>query len=297
MTQSRQKQKQTPARLAVQILGLVLCVIFGLMLICNLTIIIKGAINPDIPPSVIGVTPLAVQSGSMSGDAPDHFEVGDLIFVRPADTDKLKVGDIIAFTQGKSVVTHRIVRMETTEQGARVFITKGDANNAEDTSPVSPEAVLGRYSGRIPKLGELVLFSQQPGGMALFIGLPVLVFVLYDAITHRRESAIQRKQTQELEQELEWLRAEGSYADAEYEDAQYEDEQYADEQYDAQYEDEQYEDEQYEDAQYADEQYDAQYEDTQYADEQYDALEYEDAQYEDAQYEDAQEETPRRESE
>ena len=33
--------------------GVALCVIFGLLLVCNLTIIIKGALFPEKPPSVL----------------------------------------------------------------------------------------------------------------------------------------------------------------------------------------------------------------------------------------------------
>ena len=76
--------RKTGSISAVEIIGLVLCIVFALLLICNLTIIVKGALAPDSPPSVLGVTPLAVQSGSMSGTAKDHIEVGDLIFVKPA---------------------------------------------------------------------------------------------------------------------------------------------------------------------------------------------------------------------
>ena len=78
------------------IAGTVLCCIFALILVCNLTIIIKGVVNPKVPPSVFGVTPMVVQSGSMSGNAEDHIEVGDLIFTVKPDTDKLKAGDIIS---------------------------------------------------------------------------------------------------------------------------------------------------------------------------------------------------------
>lgn len=72
------------------VIGAVLCCIFAVILVCNLTIIIKGVANPRIPPSVFGVTPMVVQSGSMSGNAEDHIEVGDLIFTVKPDTDKLK---------------------------------------------------------------------------------------------------------------------------------------------------------------------------------------------------------------
>ena len=135
--------RKTGSISAIEIIGLVLCVVFALLLICNLTIIVKGALAPDSPPSVLGVTPLAVQSGSMSGTVKDHIEVGDLIFVKPAKAETLREGDIIAFKEGSIVVTHRIVRVETAEDGTLQFITKGDANNTEDSQPVSAANLVG----------------------------------------------------------------------------------------------------------------------------------------------------------
>lgn len=193
---------------AAEVVGLVLCVVFALLLVCNLTIIIKGALAPDSPPAVLGVTPLAVQSGSMSGTAKDHIEVGDLIFVKPVKAETLREGDIIAFKEGSIVVTHRIVRVETAEDGTLQFITKGDANNAEDSRPVSEAYLVGRYAGRIAHLGDAALFAQKPVGMAVFIAVPVLCFVLYDAAARRREAAREARRTRELERELERLRRE-----------------------------------------------------------------------------------------
>ena len=131
------------------IVGAVLCCIFAIILACNLTIIIKGVVNPKVPPSVFGVTPMVVQSGSMSGNAEDHIEVGDLIFTVKPDTDKLKAGDIISYMDGNIAVTHRIVEVQTAADGKRSFVTKGDANNTEDPA-VGEDAVFGLYKGRIP---------------------------------------------------------------------------------------------------------------------------------------------------
>ena len=86
---------KSAARKVIFIGGLVLCVLFGLMLICNLVIIIKGAINPDRPPSIFGVTPMVAKSDSMSGSGEGHIEEGDLVFVGPADPETLKEGDVI----------------------------------------------------------------------------------------------------------------------------------------------------------------------------------------------------------
>lgn len=202
-TQNRTSTSQK----VMTIIGSVLCVVFGLMLICNLTIIIKGTINPDRPPSVLGITPMAVLSGSMSGDAEDHIEVGDLIFIGKAEPDELAVGDVIAFMQNKTVVTHRIIGIETDENGKLLFSTKGDANNAEDRNPVSEDDLVGVYMGRIPKVGDFALFLQKPLGMILFVGVPLLAFIIYDIVRRQLSANKENKKTAELEAELQRLRA------------------------------------------------------------------------------------------
>lgn len=186
--------------------GVALCVIFGFLLVCNLTIIIKGALFPEKPPSVLGLTPMVVLSGSMSGEAEDHIEVGDLVFVGRADPEELEVGDVIAYMNGGATVTHRITAIDTNTDGDLLFTTKGDANNAEDTTPVTEEQLVGIYRWRIPKVGDFALFLQTPLGMLLFVGVPVLAFLIYDIIRRQRYTNRENRRTAELEAELERLR-------------------------------------------------------------------------------------------
>ena len=200
MNETKRNNKVTAA------IGLVLCIIFGLMLICNLTIIVKGTLQPETPPSVLGITPMVVLSGSMSGDAKDHIEIGDLIFVGRADPQALQKGDVIAFMDGKVVVTHRIIEVQTAEDGGPQWITKGDANNAEDLRPVTADKLVGIYKFRIPKVGDFALFLQTPLGMVLFIGIPLLAFIIYDIIRRRQYEQKGNDRTAELEAELERLR-------------------------------------------------------------------------------------------
>lgn len=189
--------------------GIVLCVIFGFLLLCNITIIIKGSINPETPPSLFGTTPMVVLSGSMSGNAEDHIEVGDLIFISKADPNELNIGDVIAFSEesSTSVVTHRIVEITKDDTGSPVFITKGDANNVEDQSPVTADRLIGIYKFRIAGVGNFALFLQTPTGMLLFIGVPLLAFIIYDILRRQHYAKKEKKNAQEMEEELEKLRA------------------------------------------------------------------------------------------
>ena len=103
-------------------------------------------------------------------------------------------------------MTHRIVRVETAEDGSLSFVTKGDANNTEDIAPVAAENVVGIYKARIPALGDVAMFMQKPVGMAIFIGIPVLAFVLYDSAARRRAQEAEKRRADELQRELERLK-------------------------------------------------------------------------------------------
>ncbi len=204
----REKERKSGALQPVlSAAGGIVCVLLGLLLICNLTIIIKGTLRPEQPPSVFGVTPFVVKSGSMSGSREGHIEVGDLILVGRAEPQELQVGDVIAFTEGKIIVTHRIIGVETGEGGTLLFRTQGDANNSPDVEPVPEENIVGICRGRIPRVGDFALFLQTPLGMLLFVGIPVLGFIGYDVIRRQRYANEERKQTAEMEAEIERLRA------------------------------------------------------------------------------------------
>lgn len=187
-------------------IGAIFCAALSLLLVCNLTLILKGAVNPDSPPSVFGVTPLVVLSGSMSGEREGHIETGDLVLVRGADPNALAVGDVIAFRSEGTTVTHRITAVSEAEDGSPLFTTKGDANNAEDTEPVAARDVVGVYLLRVPGLGDFALFLREPLGMLLFIGVPLFAFLIYDILRRQRSARREDARTAELEAELSRLR-------------------------------------------------------------------------------------------
>ena len=96
-------------------------------------------------------------------------------------------------------------------------MTKGDANNTEDPV-VGEDAVFGLYKGRIPGLGDFAMFLQKPLGMAVFIGIPVCAFIIYDIIRRQRSSGKKEKETEALKAELERLRAAAGEKNPEKED-------------------------------------------------------------------------------
>ncbi len=207
--QKGMESKKNTAHRIMSVIGIVLCVVFGFLLACNLTIIVKGSLNPDRPPSIFGVTPMVVLTDSMSGTAKDHIESGDLIFVEKADPDKLEVGDVISFFEEgtRTVVTHRIVEKKYSEDGSPFFITKGDANNIADDQPVTVDRIIGVYVSRVPGVGHFALFLQTPTGMLVFIGIPLLAFIIYDILRRQHYANKEKASKDALEEELIRLRA------------------------------------------------------------------------------------------
>lgn len=173
-------------------IGILLCIIFAVVLVGNLCFLVKAKIAPGEPPSVLGITPITVLTGDMSGNREGHLEAGDLLLVKKVDPRALDEGDVISFVTGGSVTTHRIVEI-TYEEGRCQFITKGDANNAEDEAPVTEAQLVGRYLFRIPKLGEFSLFLRKPVGLLLFVLVPLIAFILIDALTRRSVYAKQEE--------------------------------------------------------------------------------------------------------
>lgn len=210
MNRYSKKRSSSAINWLLSAVGLLFCVVFGFLLICNITIIVKGTIYPERPPSVLSVTPMAVLSGSMSGDAEGHIEVGDLIFVGSARPEELAVGDVIAFMASDgsgTVITHRIIEVQEAENGGIQWRVKGDANNAADENPVHENELVGVCLFRIPRLGDFALFLQKPLGMLLFIGIPVLVFLIYDIIRRQKSANRENQKAAELEAEIARLKA------------------------------------------------------------------------------------------
>lgn len=202
------QKKRTPWNITFSAICIFLIIILSIILIGNVTFIIKGALNPDTPPTVFGVVPLVALSGSMEGDLDDSFGSGSLVVMKKARD--IEVGDVIAFRDPSAkelvIVSHRVVEI-TEEEGKTRYITQGDANNTPDMGTIGEEDLIGEYVFHVEKLGSFALFLREPIGMLLFIGVPVLAFVLYDIIRHKMNEKKKASQNEEMQAELARLRA------------------------------------------------------------------------------------------
>lgn len=184
-----------------------LCVILIPILIVNCILLFKGASNSDEVPSVGGVVPFIVLSGSMDPE----IQAGDLIICRQVDAADVKTGDIISFFDpqgnGTAVVSHRVAQITKDDSGQPVFTTKGDANNVADSAPVTAEKVIGIYWFRIPGLGNVAMFMQSTQGLVVCVAVPVALLLAYDIIRRRAYDKASQQETDALKAELEELRS------------------------------------------------------------------------------------------
>lgn len=102
-------------------------------------------------PGVFHMKAYVVKSSSME----PAIKAGSVIYVKPYGEDEpIRQGDIVSFSTGDVMVTHRIVYVDQ-EEGA--VTTKGDANQVHDPAPVPLDAILGKVRFHIPEIGYLLL--------------------------------------------------------------------------------------------------------------------------------------------
>ena len=112
----------------------------------------------DIPVAVVLITLIALISGFfphyMIGIGSDSMNPtiykGDAVILKKVDKKtNLKKGDIIAYSNGKLIIVHRIKEINGTGKNA-TYIMKGDANNGTDPRPVNRSQVKGIVRFKIP---------------------------------------------------------------------------------------------------------------------------------------------------
>ena len=182
-----------------KIFKIIFFIIAILILVVAATIMYKANRYPDKVPDVLGYKPMIVLSGSME----TFIYTGDLVFVKMVDTDTLKVNDIIAFrNESDTVTTHRIIEI-VMENGKKYFRTKGDNNSAEDLNLVEMSAVEGVYVAKIPKVGNFLMFMQQPIGLAVVLLVILVIGLIWLYFVNKKDQKIISKEEEQDRKEFE----------------------------------------------------------------------------------------------
>ena len=177
--------------------------------------------------NLFGYKAFIVLSDSMSKT---DFSAGDLVLVKEVDPSTLKEGDIIAYTSQNTsnygeTVTHKIRKRTTDANGEPGFVTYGTTTDTDDETIVTYPYVLGKYQGRIPKVGTFFQFLKSTPGYIVCILIPFLLLILLEGIrcirlfrkykaeqqaelqAERDKIAADRAETQRMMQELLQMKA------------------------------------------------------------------------------------------
>ena len=123
----------------------------------------------------------------ISGSMEPTYSVGDLIYVKEVNPYDIKEGMVITFVLNEELVvaTHRVVEVDTENQ---YFYTKGDANDTADSAPVHFNNVIGVPQFRLPLLGYVSDFIQNPPGMyiTLAVGAVLIAAVFLPDIIEKK---------------------------------------------------------------------------------------------------------------
>ncbi len=135
-------------------------------------------------PPLLGYESMAVLSGSMEPE----IAVGEIVFAKEVEVSELEVGDIVTYSMGGTTrVTHRIVEIHKENQE---IITKGDANENVDGSPVPYSNIIGQVMFHVPFLGFISIYLRTPLGIAALCGVlfvMILLIFLPEIIGRKKE--------------------------------------------------------------------------------------------------------------
>lgn len=223
--EERVKARPSVGSIIGTVLLAVLCVILIPLLAINITLIVKGALYPDELTDVFNIAPVAIDNSYMEGEGEGCFNEGALVFIKTFESDEerqaVEQGDVVAFRWleddgSVNFTVYRILGVTRDEETGLITSVSVRADNVpegEGTAPIPVEIgdVVGILNGSVDHLGAFAMFLMQPLGVLLFVGVPVVIYVVVDIIRitiHNRK--VRKAESDELrdkDEEIARLRA------------------------------------------------------------------------------------------
>lgn len=158
-----------------------LCNVLGALML----VVAVGLFATLMVPPLLGYQLFDMANGSMEPELP----VGSAVYVKYADPIDVQEDEVIAYHADESVVMHRVV-INNASSGE--FVTKGDANTAEDPAPVQYEAVVGRVEAHVPMVGAFIGVFESIAGK-VYLLLVAACGVMLNMVASRMRTSRRKK--------------------------------------------------------------------------------------------------------
>lgn len=160
--------------------------IFLVIILYNIVLLYMSYIDKFDTPSFYIYKAYIISTESMEPE----IKKGDVIIIKKVDEEDLEVNDIVTFKLKEQVITHRIVRIEKSEEGNQ-YITKGDNNNVEDREILAFNDIEGKLVMKIPNLGNIV--AGLKNGIVIILVILIALIMYLNRIGMKEKSEIRRE--------------------------------------------------------------------------------------------------------
>lgn len=184
-------KRQKTKNICIKILTIILLA----MIIINFIVLLQMKIAPNETPNLFGLKAFCIISGSMKPE----INVNDVIIVKKVQQEELHINDIISFKMNEEIITHRIINVQKENDEKVYYVTKGDANNTEDTEKITFENIEGKYIFKIEKIGYLITAIQNKITLIVVMTMLAILYVIEQRNTKKKEK--RSKEREEYENE------------------------------------------------------------------------------------------------
>ena len=158
----------------------------------NVVMLVQYKILGYSVPRIFGYSFINILSGSME----PTVSAGDLVICKAQDS--YGEGDAVLFEDDNYLILHRIVG---TDKKTGEFVTKGDANNANDKGTIKVSAIHGKMKKVLPGWGGVLSYLSSSMGMVWTILASLFIYLALD--TGRD---LLQPENEEIEERIETLK-------------------------------------------------------------------------------------------
>lgn len=152
------------------------CIIECIFIVFIVTILFKYMMSND--KSLFGYSIRIVVSESME----PAINKNSISIIKDCDIDDIKTNDIICYRMTQDII-HRVVDIDTDDNGNKIVHTKGDNNDREDQVNIDNSMIIGRivytFNGIAPIIEKYSIYPGNIDGKQLILNILMTIIILY----------------------------------------------------------------------------------------------------------------------